>query len=71
MLAYIKGIIVQIGAGLRIMVPTFAVAGLMVMSRTPDLWAMTDADGHINSLPFATIACLALTLVMLVRWRQG
>lgn len=71
MVTLFKRIIGQVGAGLRIMVPTFGVAGLMVMSRTPDLWAMTDAEGQFNSLPFVTIACLAVTLVMLLRWRQS
>lgn len=71
MLTLIKRFIGQVGAGLRIMVPTFGVAGILVMSRTPDLWAMTDAEGQINSLPFVTIACLLVTLVMLLRWRQS
>ena len=70
MLSAIATIIGHILAGLRIMVPTFGCAGMLVLSRTPDLWAMTDADGRINSLPFLTIACLAITLVMLLRWRQ-
>jgi hypothetical protein len=70
MRSLIATIIGQLRAGVRIMVPTFGCAGVLVMSRTPDLWAMTDADGRINSLPFLTIACLAITLVMLLRWRQ-
>ncbi|MGE0698929.1 MAG: hypothetical protein AB7O57_07525 [Hyphomicrobiaceae bacterium] len=70
MLTFIVRLMGQIGTAARIMVPTFGVAGILVMSRTPDLWAMTDADGKVNSLPFVTIACLAVTLVMLIRWRQ-
>lgn len=71
MRSLIATIIGNVLAGLRIMVPTFGCAGVLLMSRTPDLWAMTDQDGHINSLPFVTIACLVLTLVMLLRWRQA
>jgi hypothetical protein len=71
MRSVIAAIIGHILAGARIMVPTFGCAGLLVMSRTPDLWAMTDVDGRINSLPFVTIGCLIITLVMLLRWRQS
>lgn len=51
------------------MVPTFGVAGLLVMSRTPDLWAMTDDNGNTNWLPFIVIGCLSLTLFALLRAR--
>ena len=71
MLSLIATIFGHILAGVRIMVPTFGCAGVLLMSRTPDLWAMTDAEGRINSLPFVTIACLLVTLVMLLRWRQS
>lgn len=55
--------------GCRIVVPTFAVAGMLVMSRTPDLWAMTDYNGNTNWLPFIVIGCLSLTLITLLRAR--
>lgn len=71
MLSLIATVVGHILAGLRIMVPTFGCAGVLLMSRTPDLWAMTDAEGRVNSLPFVTIACLLVTLIMLLRWRQS
>ncbi|MGD9803944.1 MAG: hypothetical protein AB7E81_23465 [Hyphomicrobiaceae bacterium] len=55
--------------GVRIVVPTFAVAGLLLLCRTPDLWAMTDYNGNTNWLPFIVIACLSLTLIALLRAR--
>jgi len=55
--------------GVRIMVPTFAVAGLLVLSRAPDLWAMTDYNGNTNWLPFIVIGCLSVTLIALLRAR--
>lgn len=61
----------HVASALRVIVPTFGVAGILVMSRTPDLWAMTDVDGQINGLPFITIGCLALTLVMLLMRRPS
>ena len=63
-------LVAHVTAALRVIVPTFGVAGILVMSRTPDLWAMTDMDGQINGLPFLTIGCLVVTLLMLLRWRQ-
>lgn len=56
-------------AAARVMLPTFGLAGVLVISRQPELGAMTDADGALNGLPFLIIGCLGFTLVMLLRWR--
>ena len=53
----------------RVMVPTFGVAAILVMSRQPELWAATEPGGTINWLPFAAIGCLIATLIGLVRMR--
>jgi hypothetical protein len=66
MLPLLKQILRKLQEGLRIVVPTFGVAGLLVMSRTPDLWAMTDYNGNTNWLPFIVIGCLSVTLVALL-----
>jgi hypothetical protein len=66
MLPLLKQMLRKLQEGFRIVVPTFAVAGLLVMSRTPDLWAMTDYNGNTNWLPFIVIGCLSGTLVALL-----
>jgi hypothetical protein len=66
MLPLLKQMLRKLQEGFRIVVPTFAVAGLLVMSRTPDLWAMTDYNGNTNWLPFIVIGCLSVTLVALL-----
>ena len=66
MLPLLKQILRKLQEGLRIVVPTFGVAGLLVMSRAPDLWAMTDYNGNTNWLPFIVIGCLSVTLVALL-----
>ncbi|MGE0766342.1 MAG: hypothetical protein AB7L90_07745 [Hyphomicrobiaceae bacterium] len=69
MLPFIAKVVRKAYEGMRVMVPTFAIAGLLVMSKAPALWAMTDYNGNTNWLPFIVIACLSLTLVALLRAR--
>jgi len=69
MLPFIANVVRKLREGIRIVIPTFAVAGLLVMSRAPDLWAMTDYNGNTNWLPFIVIGCLTITLVTLLRAR--
>lgn len=69
MIQFIAKAVRRVCEGARIAVPTFGVAGLLVMWRTPSLWAMTDYNGNTNWLPFIVIGCLSLTLIVLLRTR--
>jgi hypothetical protein len=51
----------------RVAVPSLGVLGVVAMIKHPHLGVITDADGHLNLLPYFTIACLTRTLLVLYR----
>lgn len=68
---FMEKLVRKLFEGIRIVVPTFGVAGLLLMARTPDLWAMTDYNGNTNWLPLIVIGCLLVTLITLLRTSSG
>jgi hypothetical protein len=68
-MTFIASIIYHVVAAARVMVPTFGIAAVLVMSRQPELWAATEPSGSVNWLPFVAIGCLIATLIGLLKMR--
>lgn len=67
LLSLIAQLLDRATAAARVMVPTFGLAGIIYMTKRPEFWGIEDYDGSINWLPVITVACLAATLLMLLR----